>query len=206
MPPSLDLSWESNLNTKGNQHWRETDEAIVKAVVRMADELGVPGVSVTAVCNKLGINRSTFYTHYEDVGDVMASVERKLGSQLAEDMAEALGESRRAAFEALFAHVADNAWFYGPHLRHGGSISVLGRFEGSPLLAGLPLDHGNEEIDYRLAFFRGGVTALITRWLDRGCPESPGQMCDVLANEYRAWEQVAELSAAPKTMRPAAGA
>ena len=190
------------MNTKGNRHWRETDEAIVRTVVRMADGRGPSGVSVTAVCNELGINRSTFYAHYDDVGDVMGSAERDLADGLADAMAGALGESRRAAFEALFAYVADHAWFYGPHLRHGGSISVLGRFEGSPLLEGAPLDRGNEGIGYRLAFFRGGVTALIARWLDRGCPESPGQMCDVLANEYRAWEQVVTLSMAPEATRP----
>lgn len=194
------------MNTKGNRHWRETDEAIVKVVVRMADGSGVSSVSVTAVCKELGINRSTFYAHYEDVGDVMATAERRLSSQLAWDMAEALGKSRRSAFEALFAHVAANAWFYGPHLRHGGSISVLERFEESTLLAGTPINRGDEEIDYRLAFFRGGVTALLARWLERGCPETPGQMCDILANEYRAWEQVAQLSTASKAIPPAAEA
>ena len=158
----------------------------------MADGPGLPGVSVTAVCANLGINRSTFYAHYEDAGDVMASAERRLGDGFAEAMAGALGESRRAAFEALFAYVADNAWFYGPHLRHGGGISVLGRIGEPPSPAAL--GRGDAEIGYRLAFFRGGVTALLARWLERGCPESPAQMCDVLASEYRAWEQVAALS------------
>ena len=193
------------MNTKGNKHWLQTDKAIVEAVVCMADELGLSGVSVTAVCNSLGINRSTFYAHYNDVADVLTSTEKKLGNGLASAMVAGLEQSRRAAFEALFAYVSGNAWFYEPHLRHGGSISVIEHFGESPTLAELAPGRGDEQIDYRLAFFRGGVTALLSRWLEHGCTESPAQMCDILASEYRAWNQVVEHSGVPEAMRPSKG-
>ena len=172
------------MNTAGNRHWRATDDAIVRHVVRAADEAGLAKVTVTATCRALGINRSTFYEHFDDPYDVMARTEERLSQGMAGRMAEALAASRRAAFEALFAHVADNAWFYGPHLRHGGRLSVLDALG----LGGASSLYGGNELGYHLAFFRSGVAAMICLWLERGCPESPAEMCDVLAREYGARE------------------
>lgn len=145
------------MNTAGNRHWQATDEAIVRYVVSMADELGLAKVTVAATCRELGINRSTFYEHFSDPYDVMEKTEERLSQGLAGHMAKALCESRRAAFEELFAFVAENAWFYGPHLRHGGRLSVLDSFG---LGDAVPL-YTENELGYHLAFFRSGLTAMI---------------------------------------------
>lgn len=170
------------MNTVGNRHWQATDEAIVRHVVRMADELGLSKVTVASTCRELGINRSTFYEHFDDPYDVMEKTEGRLSQGMADRMAKALCESRHAAFEELFAYVAENAWFYGPHLRHGGRLSVLNALG----LGDAASPYAENELDYHLAFFRSGVTAMARLWLERGCPESPHEMCAVLVREYGA--------------------
>ena len=46
-------------------------------------------------------------------------------------------------------------------------------------------DFGNRHIDYHIEFFRQGLNAIIKMWLKRGCRESPEEMADIIAAEYR---------------------
>ena len=67
------------MNTKNNKRSQNTDEAIIRAAFE-AMLLGgkqISKITVREICEKAGINRSTFYAHYTDVYDLFERVELK---------------------------------------------------------------------------------------------------------------------------------
>ncbi|MBQ6836792.1 MAG: TetR family transcriptional regulator C-terminal domain-containing protein, partial [Clostridia bacterium] len=40
-------------------------------------------------------------------------------------------------------------------------------------------------IDYHIEFFQAGFNAIVKKWLESGCKESPEEMENILKSEYR---------------------
>ena len=43
----------------------------------------------------------------------------------------------------------------------------------------------NEHIDYHIEFFRAGLNAIIKKWLNNNCKESPEEMVKIITSEYK---------------------
>lgn len=42
-----------------------------RALINLLEEKGLEYISVKEICEKAGVNRSTFYLHYETIGDLL---------------------------------------------------------------------------------------------------------------------------------------
>ena len=66
------------MNKKGNQRYEEMEKRIKNAflgLLREQEKKGKRGdITVSAVCEKAGIHRTTFYGHYLDIPDLTASL------------------------------------------------------------------------------------------------------------------------------------
>lgn len=58
----------------------QTKQNIMTAFWQLYEKGGMSQVSVTKICKKAGYNRSTFYAHFKDVYDVLATIEAQLFS------------------------------------------------------------------------------------------------------------------------------
>jgi hypothetical protein len=45
--------------------------------------------------------------------------------------------------------------------------------------------YDNEFIDYHIEFFRAGLNAIIKKWLNNGCKETPEEMVKIITSEYK---------------------
>lgn len=45
--------------------------------------------------------------------------------------------------------------------------------------------YNDKYIDYHIAFFNVGINAIIKKWLDNGCKESPEEIESILISEYK---------------------
>ena len=43
----------------------------------------------------------------------------------------------------------------------------------------------NKHIDYHVAFFKAGINAIIKKWINNGCKESPEEILEVITSEYK---------------------
>ena len=48
------------------------------------------------------------------------------------------------------------------------------------------LFYNDLHIDYHIAFFKAGFNAILKKWLDNGCIESPEELMDIIKAEYKA--------------------
>ena len=45
--------------------------------------------------------------------------------------------------------------------------------------------YDNKHIDYHIEFFRAGLNAVIKKWLNNGCKETPEEINEIITSEYK---------------------
>ena len=45
--------------------------------------------------------------------------------------------------------------------------------------------YDNKFIDYHIEFFRAGLNAIIKKWLNNGCKETPEEINEIITSEYK---------------------
>ena len=146
------------MNTKNNQHHKDTITAIDAAFVSLLKEQDLKDISVSELCEIAGINRSTFYENYTDVFALANAYSEKIEKQVA-DQPHTDGE-----FAWIFDYIKANADVFEIYFKLGIS---------------------KKSADYKTLFFRNGVYAVAKMWFEGGCQESPEQMGEIIKREYK---------------------
>ena len=145
------------MNTKNNQRHRETIAAIDTAFVSLLKEKELKDISVSELCERAEINRSTFYENYADVFALANAYSEKIENQVA-DQTHTDGE-----FAWVFDFIKMNADVFEIYFKLGVS---------------------KKSDDYKTLFFRNGVYAVAKMWFEGGCKESTEQMGEIVKREH----------------------
>ena len=174
---------KGKMNTANNKRRRETLEAIKKAFVELIQNHDLDQISISQLCKKAGINRTTFYACYDNLHDIADSIRKELEDNMIAMYREEI-ESRqsRGDYLRLFRHIKDNQIFYRTYFKLGYDSQLKG-FGYNTKAAEEYFD--NKFIEYHMEFFRAGITRIIRMWLDNGCKESPEDMMEILRSEYK---------------------
>lgn len=70
------------MNTKNNSRARDTRERLKEALLRLLARRDILDVTVSRLCQEAGVNRSTFYSHYDSIGELMEELEQEIGANL----------------------------------------------------------------------------------------------------------------------------
>ena len=183
------------MNVKNNRLNRETDEKIIRTVYAMMTQEHRPigKITVREICERTGIHRSTFYAHYRDVFDLVERVEKSMSRQLTETFFRKLDEKApaRDCFAEIFAFIREHREFYLYYLTESRQYGVLQlawetvRDRAAAVSAG-PEKFGaqtTEEMEYHGVFFLVGMTAVVRMWLQKGCPEEPEALYDLIRRQ-----------------------
>ena len=76
------------MERKRNRNAIRSVNMIMDAYVELLEETPAEKITVTAIVNKAGLNRSTFYAHFENPDGVQNMLEQKLVDDLLESMKE----------------------------------------------------------------------------------------------------------------------
>ncbi len=171
------------MNTKNNKRRRESQRKIGKVFIEMLQTKEISEITVSDICKKAEINRSTFYANFADVYELADKLRDELETQVSSlykyDDASKLNSND---WIRLFIHIRDNQLFYKTYFKLGydrtdkvnlGDINPMYKeFYGS-------------DLEYHIEFFKAGFNAIIKKWLDGGCIESIEQINEILISEYR---------------------
>ena len=177
-----------------------TRTALRHALAREIDATGdLSRVTVTAVTERAGVTRRTFYSHFRDIPDLVRQIEDETLAELhaplarlaachLNDLRAALdrGEPAPGAQE-LLACVRERGDYQRPLLGNGGDPAFAERIKalaheviGLRALDGLDLRALGPLFDYYLTFAISAEVGVLLRWLDAGCRESVPTMARLM--------------------------
>lgn len=176
------------MNTKNNRRKRASMQKIEQVLVELLQTKELNQISVSDICKRAGLNRSTFYANYVDIYGLADAIREKLEDQVAELYKDEIEQGFNSNnYLILFQHIAQNQIFYRTYFK-------LGYDEKYKILAydyNLAKKHfDNRFIEYHMEFFKSGLTKIIKLWLQNGCKETPEEMFEIVKNEYRGREEI----------------
>ena len=182
------------MNKAGNQRSKSTQDAIEKAVFILLKRQGYDAFSVRDVCTEAGINRSSFYAHYQDINDLMIKIESNLVQRVQETLINPISANKTNYFEDYFINffnfVKEYKVFYRAFLKTGNpSFSAPNLLSKSKdqlkkLSQAKGFNYTDEEIDFHLHYFGGGLKAVTALWIQYDCKQTPEQMAKIIHDEY----------------------
>lgn len=181
---------EANVNTKGNQRYNETKNKIKGTFLNLVKEKNLNQITVTEICKRANIHRTTFYGHYEDVNALLNEMVGEMYDKIVSYFVESDWKNGENGFEKLFTMIRDQKDFFRQYFNH--LSHCLNMEDQFPVLLMKNLNvlidamgfESDEELYYHQTFFCCGLTAMIRRWLVKDCKETPKEMCRMLAKEY----------------------
>jgi len=176
------------MNIKNNSRYKMNSEKIETAFLTLILNNKYENITISQVCKQAGINRSTFYCHYDDINDLIIKIEGKF----AKSMASIFNYGERQthdAFVEMFTFVKENKYFYKAFL----NIPYITFAETNIKIDVLKHIGDNSKIDnskkmgifYRASFFGAGIKEMFRLWLQYDCKESPEEMASLLLEEYK---------------------
>lgn len=175
------------MNVKNNKRRRESRERIESVFYELIQTHELKEISVSEICKRAHLNRTTFYANYIDIYDLADSFRRTLEDTVQELY---LDDVRRGVnsndYLRLFRHIAENQLLYKTFFKLGYDNDYkIVQYDTK-----LALEHfDNRFVEYHCEFFKSGLNAIIKMWLNGGCKETPEEMYEIVRAEYRGREK-----------------
>lgn len=171
------------MNIRNNRRRRASMQKFEQVLVELLKTRQLSEVRVSDLCQRAGLNRSTFYANYADIYDLADKLREKLERQVAAlEGNEDLQGFNSNNYLRLFQLIAQNQIFYQTYFKLGYDEQYR-IWQYDTQLAEKHFD--NRFIAYHMEFFKSGLTKIIKLWLERGCQETPEEMLEILRSEYQ---------------------
>lgn len=166
---------------------RRTKKAIEQAFTELILKNDINKITIQDITDKADTNRSTFYTHYEDIYDLLRVTEDKLIDGISIFHSDnLLGASAKESMTESLQYILDNRTLFKAIVNSSHGTEFLGKLYnvvGSKLLALLDDIPENEML---VCLYTNGAIAVIREWLSSDNPiMTAGEMCIFLENTLR---------------------
>ena len=171
------------MNTANNKRRRESRKKIEETFMELIQVQELPQITVSEICKRTGLNRTTFYSNYTDIYDLADSVrvilENNVADMYQEDIAVGFNSND---YLRLFRHIYENQMFYKTYI----TLGYTHEYQILKYDTKQAKEHfDNRFIKYHCEFFRAGITRIIEIWLSGDCKETPEEMEEIIRSEYR---------------------
>ena len=170
------------------------DEAFLNILTKKEYEY----ITVKEICAKAGVNRSTFYLHYESVDDLLREsvsyMERAFYEKFEKSGADKIDVQRMTKDEAVLIKpmylrpylefIKENMEVYKLAVTKRelfGSTATFKRMYGNIFEPALKkFGVSEEDRPYVFAYYVKGVLAIVTTWIDFGCKRSVDDIINLI--------------------------
>jgi len=170
------------MNTYNNKRKKDSQEKIEKVFIQLIQKKEIENISVSDICKIAKLNRSTFYANYIDIYDLVEKVKDRMADEFAAFQLSNNAKHDPNGYLNLFKHIKENQIFFKTYFKlEEISISPITQYH----IEMAEKYYNNQYIDYHIEFFRAGLNAIIKKWLNSGCKESPEEMAEIITSEYK---------------------
>lgn len=174
------------MNIQNNKRRKESQRKIEKAFVNLLQEKELNQITVTDICKRTGLNRTTFYNNYLDIYDLADKIRLRLVADVNDLYHDEQTKGYNSNdFSKIFRLIKENQLFFKTYFKLENDPNVLPMEEKFLYDTNLAKRYYNDQyIDYHIEFFKAGFNAVVKIWLDNGCQESPEEMYQIIMSEY----------------------
>lgn len=175
---------------KNESKYFNTAVKMDKALIELLEKKDFEYITIKEICEKAGVNRSTFYLHYENTADLL----KETTQYITDGFLQYFPESKKSInfdfhqcelSELVFitpdyiypylTYVKENQRVFKTSVKHLGTMNFevtynkLFRFIFNPVLERFSMPEN--ERDYTMKFYLTGVTAIVMQWIQNDCKE-----------------------------------
>ena len=157
-------------------------------------------ITVSEICEEAGVNRSTFYLHYETIGDLLAETTRYLLDDFlayfsTDTKAIALNLMDCELSDLIFicdkylspylSYVKDHKEIFGTALLYNQTLGFEDVYKRmfdnifNPILERFQYTPSNRQ--YVMMYYLNGINAIILEWLRNGCGKSIQEISEIIS-------------------------
>ncbi len=177
-----------------NKHQKKYSNTAIKmnqALISLMEKQTFDSITIKALCEKAGVNRSTFYSHYQNLTELLEDTHRYIISLFVEEYREkelSIEHYRSLSDEFLIPYLQVFSRY-----RH---IFLIADFQPASYQLSrenlqlfeeitVPLCRQNgitdlREISYLARYYTAGCHAIIMQWLEDGCLEPIPYICGLI--------------------------
>ncbi len=184
---------------KSESKYFNTAKKIDEAFISLLEYKSLKYITVKEICEKAGVNRSTFYLHYETIDDLLNEsvdfVNNKFFEHFNVDSDEFIKSiEKRSAKELIFitpeylvpylTFIKDNKQIFksvvnqSKHLGYNQTFKKMFNHIFNPILA--KFNFPEDERKYILIFYIKGIMAVIMEWIKNGCDAPIDKICNII--------------------------
>lgn len=178
-----------------NQRVAVTKRMLKEGILRLLEEKPLEKIHVNELCKESGINRATFYRHYETPRDVLAELEMDIMGEILSDISKQQPKTMleaQSTLESLCARIYDHADIFKVLFRCNGDEDMRQKlmvFYGQALKLRKDerqFDHLDEDtVMMLIAILGGGCYCLLRYWIMYDVAKTPKEIATILCNVIR---------------------
>jgi AcrR family transcriptional regulator len=184
---------------KAESKYFNTAKKIDEALMLLLKKKSFEYITVSEICKTAGVNRSTFYLHYEHMGDLLDETARYLIdgflSYFNEDKKSIAFNIEECELNRLnficgeylipyLTYIKDNKEIFATALMHVKSLgfekTYSRLFENifDPILQ--RFNYPKEDRTYVMKYYLSGINAINTEWLKNGCQKPIEEIANII--------------------------
>ena len=170
------------MNKSNNQKRKKSQDQIEKIFLQLIQKKNIDEISVSTICETANLNRSTFYANYIDIYDLAEKIKKNMEVEFANFQLSNNSKQDSDGYLNMFKYIKNNQIFFKTYFKLE-SISM-----NMPTQYRIELAekyYNNKYIDYHIEFFRAGLNAVIKKWINNGCKETPEEINEIITSEYK---------------------
>ena len=189
---------------KSESKYFNTALRLDEALIALLEKKDLQYITVKEICHQAGVNRSTFYLHYETIADLLDEtlemINQRFLSYFPRREEEVLGHIGSRARADLFLvteeyllpylrFIRDNKKVYRAAFRNPGSVQARARYGQlkqhvlGPILARFEVPEAHRP--YYIAFYVEGIAAIVKEWLRQDCADEIGTIAGIIQSCVR---------------------
>ena len=162
-----------------------------EALIYLLENKDIEYITIKEIYNKAGVNRSTFYLHYENINDLveetMNYINKKFMNYFNENTKEFIEKIKNSKLEDLkliekkyltpyLSFVKENKKIFKASFNNPSGMKAKNKYNHlKDYILNPILDRFNiaeKEKNYLLTFYINGIMAIIKEWIDIDCKDS----------------------------------
>lgn len=175
-----------------------------EALIALLEKKDLEFITVKEICHQAGVNRSTFYLHYESIAELlqetMEMINQRFLSYFPQEEEAVLGDlEHRALNDLVFVtqeyllpylrFIQDNKKVYRAAFRNPSSMQANARYGVlkqrilNPILERFEIPTARRP--YYIAYYVEGIAAIIKEWLRHDCGDSVEMIAAIIESCVR---------------------